>query len=210
MEYITLENVSKSIKGNTVLNNINLTFEKGKVYGLAGENGSGKTMLLRAISGLIKVNGNIYINGVNIKKEKSSEAIGIIIESIGLFGDLTAKENLELLNSFSINKISEKEIVSAIEAVGLNPNSNKPYKKYSLGMKQKLCIAQAIMAHPNILLLDEPTNALDEDSVVMFHNIVKAEKSRGATVIIASHNKDDLSILCDKIYKMKNGYTEGM
>lgn len=208
MSYIVLKNITKKIQNNTVLDNINLSLEKGRIYGLAGENGSGKTMLLRAIAGLIKTDGELTIGGVPVTDKRQRESIGIIIENIGLFGDLSAKENLMLLNSFGSNSISEEKICRSIEVVGLDSKSKMPYKKFSLGMKQKLCIAQAIMSHPDILLLDEPTNALDEKSAENFRRLIKDENERGATVIIASHNKDDLTLLCEKIYKMKNGCLE--
>lgn len=208
MNYINLENVSKEIKNNLVLNNINLTLEKGKIYGFVGENGSGKTMLLRVIGGLLKPEGKVEINGIDIYKSKNRETVGIMIENIGLFNELTAKENLKLLNSFSDKKISDEDINTAIETVGLDANSNLIYKKFSLGMKQKLCIAQAIMAHPDILLLDEPTNALDENGVNIFRKIIKNENKNGVTVIIASHNKEDISLLCHKVYRIKNGGVE--
>ncbi|MDD6728977.1 MAG: ATP-binding cassette domain-containing protein [Eubacteriales bacterium] len=208
MSYIILENVSKKIKNNLVLSNINLTLEKGKIYGFVGENGSGKTMLLRTVAGLLKPDGKVEVNGIDIYKSKSRETVGIMIENIGLFNELTAKENLRLLNSFSNKKISDKEIDMAISSVGLDADSSLIYKKFSLGMKQKLCIAQAIMSHPDILLLDEPTNALDENGVNMFRDIIKKENENGATVIIASHNKEDISLLCDKVYRIKNGTIE--
>lgn len=208
MAYIVLKKVSKKIKNNYVLSNINLSLEKGKIYGLAGQNGSGKTMLLRAIAGLMKTDGEVLINGNKVGSSEQKETIGIIIENIGLFNDLNAKENLMLLNSFDDKKISEEDICTAIKSVGLDYESKLPYKKFSLGMKQKLCIAQAIMSHPDILLLDEPTNALDEKSVDDFRNLIKSENEKGSTIIIASHNKEDLNILCQKVFKIKNGCLE--
>ncbi len=205
MSYIELKSVTKQLKNNLVLNNISLSLEKGKVYGFVGKNGSGKTMLFRCIAGLLNPDGEVLINSKNIFKEKSSESIGIILENIGLFDNLTAKENLNLLNSFSTEKISEKEIESVLRKVGLDPDSEKPFNNFSLGMKQKLCIAQAIMSHPDIIILDEPTNALDEDSINTFRKIIEEENKRGATILIASHSKEDIDILCDEVFYMKNG-----
>lgn len=203
---ICLENITKRIKKNQVLDNISYTFEEGKVYGLYGINGSGKTMLLRAISGLIHMDsGKIMING-EVLGEKLSfpQNVGIVIENMQLLPECSAKRNLEMLSK--IKKVADEEdIINALRRVGLDPNSDKKVKKFSLGMKQRLNIAQAIFEKQEIILLDEPTNALDEKGVKLIYNIIKEEKERGATIIISTHHKEDLKELCDVILKISAG-----
>lgn len=203
---IELQNINKQLKGNHVLKNISYTFNDGMVYGLYGYNGSGKTMLLRAISGLICMDsGSVLINGEELGKAISFPPdTGIVIESMELLPEHSAKKNLELLSK--IKKIaSEEDIRHSLERVGLNPDSDQKVKKFSLGMKQRLNIAQAIFEKQNIILLDEPTNALDEDGVQLIYDIIKEEKERGATIIIATHHKEDLENLCDVILKISAG-----
>lgn len=203
---ICLENITKRIKKNQVLNGISYTFEDGKVYGLYGINGSGKTMLLRAISGLIRMDGGkIIVNG-EVLGEKISfpQNVGIVIENMQLLPECSAKKNLEMLSK--IKKIAdEKDIISVLKRVGLNPDSDKKVKKFSLGMKQRLNIAQAIFEKQEIILLDEPTNALDEEGIQLIYDIVREEKERGATIIISTHHKEDLKELCDVILKISAG-----
>ena len=197
---IQLEKINKKIKGNRVLNNISYTFEKGKVYGLYGINGSGKTMMLRAISGLLRMDsGKVIIDGETLGETISfSPNTGIVIENMELLPEYSAKKNLEILSK--IKKIAnEEDIRRALKRVGLDPDSDKKVKKFSLGMKQRLNIAQAIFEKQEIILLDEPTNALDEDGVNLIYNIVKEEKERGATIIVSTHHKEDLEELCDVI-----------
>lgn len=203
---IELQNINKQLKGNHVLKNISYTFNDGMVYGLYGYNGSGKTMLLRAISGLIRMDsGSVLINGEELGKAISFPPdTGIVIESMELLPEHSAKKNLELLSK--IKKIAgEEDIRHSLERVGLNPDSDQKVKKFSLGMKQRLNIAQAIFEKQNIILLDEPTNALDEDGVQLIYDIIKEEKERGATIIIATHHKEDLENLCDVILKISAG-----
>ncbi len=203
---IELQNINKQLKGNHVLKNISYTFNDGMVYGLYGYNGSGKTMLLRAISGLICMDsGSVLINGQELGKAISFPPdTGIVIESMELLPEHSAKKNLELLSK--IKKIAgEEDIRHSLERVGLNPDSDQKVKKFSLGMKQRLNIAQAIFEKQNIILLDEPTNALDEDGVKLIYDIIKEEKERGATIIIATHHKEDLENLCDVILKISAG-----
>lgn len=206
MTSIVISNLSKKLKGNMVLNNVNFTFEGGKIYGLQGRNGSGKTMLLRAISGLIyPTNGSIAIDGKILHKDISfPPSIGVIIENTNLLPQYNALTNLNILAN--VKKIAtEKEIIKAIKRVGLDPDNKLRVGKYSLGMKQRLSIAQAIFEEPDIILLDEPTNAIDEKGIPIIRNILLEEKKRGALIIIASHNKEDLSILYDEILSMEHG-----
>ena len=203
---IQLEKINKKIKGNRVLNNISYTFEKGKVYGLYGINGSGKTMMLRAISGLLRMDsGKVIIDGETLGETISfSPNTGIVIENMELLPEYSAKKNLEILSK--IKKIAnEEDIRRALKRVGLDPDSDKKAKKFSLGMKQRLNIAQAIFEKQEIILLDEPNNALDEDGVNLIYNIVKEEKERGATIIVSTHHKEDLEELCDVILKISSG-----
>ncbi|NKF07208.1 ATP-binding cassette domain-containing protein [Clostridium gasigenes] len=206
MAFIEINNLDKKIKENLILSNINLKLEKGNIYGIIGRNGSGKTMLFRAICGLIKpTNGNVLIDGKLLGKDIGfPPSCGVIIESCGFWSQYTGYENLKKLASIK-NIITDKEIEDILVMVGLDPNDKRQFKKYSLGMKQKLAIAQAIMEKPEILILDEPTNALDEESVDIVRNIILKEKERGALVIIASHNKEDINHLADFKFKMDMG-----
>ena len=203
---IQLQNVTKRIKENTVLDNVSFTFKSGFVYGLYGQNGSGKTMLLRAISGLINLDsGSIFIDGEKLHdKIEFPPETGIVIENMELLPECSAKRNLQMLAKIK-NIADEKDIIFSLERVGLDPDSDKKVKKFSLGMKQRLNIAQAIFENQKIILLDEPTNALDEDAVQLIYKIIREEKSRGATIIVATHHKEDLKEVCDVILKIAEG-----
>ena len=203
---IQLQNVTKRIKENTVLDNVSYTFKSGFVYGLYGQNGSGKTMLLRAISGLINLDsGSIFIDGEKLHdKIEFPPETGIVIENMELLPECSAKRNLQMLEKIK-NIADEKDIIFSLERVGLDPDSDKKVKKFSLGMKQRLNIAQAIFENQKIILLDEPTNALDEDAVQLIYKIIREEKSRGATIIVATHHKEDLKEVCDVILKIAEG-----
>lgn len=203
---IQLQNVTKRIKENTVLDNVSYTFKSGFVYGLYGQNGSGKTMLLRAISGLINLDsGSIFIDGEKLHdKIEFPPETGIVIENMELLPECSAKRNLQMLAKIK-NIADEKDIIFSLERVGLDPDSDKKVKKFSLGMKQRLNIAQAIFGNQKIILLDEPTNALDEDAVQLIYKIIREEKSRGATIIVATHHKEDLKEVCDVILKIAEG-----
>lgn len=203
---IQLQNVTKRIKENTVLDNVSYTFKSGFVYGLYGQNGSGKTMLLRAISGLINLDsGSIFIDGKKLHdKIEFPPETGIVIENMELLPECSAKRNLQMLAKIK-NIADEKDISFSLERVGLDPDSDKKVKKFSLGMKQRLNIAQAIFENQKIILLDEPTNALDEEAVQLIYKIIREEKSRGATIIVATHHKEDLKEVCDVILKIAEG-----
>ncbi|MEC1624686.1 ABC transporter ATP-binding protein [Bacillus mojavensis] len=208
---IEMVNVTKKIKKATVLNNVSYNFERGKIYGLFGRNGSGKTMLLRTLAGLlVPTNGTVTINGEQLHKDISfPKSVGIIIENMQLLPQYDATTNLSILSK--VKKIaSPKEIEETIHRVGLDPTSNLKVKKFSLGMKQRLNIAQAIFEKPDILLLDEPTNAIDEKGVELVHKILLEEKARGANIIIASHHKEDIVSLCDCTLKMNEGVLEAL
>lgn len=203
---IQLQNVTKRIKENTVLDNVSYTFKSGFVYGLYGQNGSGKTMLLRAISGLINLDsGSIFIDGEKLHdKIEFPPETGIVIENMELLPECSAKRNLQMLAKIK-NIADEKDIIFSLERVGLDPDSDKKVKKFSLGMKQRLNIAQAIFENQKIILLDKPTNALDEEAVQLIYKIIREEKSRGATIIVATHHKEDLKEVCDVILKIAEG-----
>ena len=203
---IQLQNVTKRIKENTVLDNVSYTFKSGFVYGLYGQNGSGKTMLLRAISGLINLDsGSIFIDGEKLHdKIEFPPETGIVIENMELLPECSAKRNLQMLAKIK-NIADEKDIIFSLVRVGLDPDSDNKVKKFSLGMKQRLNIAQAIFENQKIILLDEPTNALDEEAVQLIYKIIREEKSRGATIIVATHHKEDLKEVCDVILKIAEG-----
>lgn len=203
---IELKNYSKQIKGRMVLNNINYTFESGKIYGMFGRNGSGKTMLMRAIAGLIyPTTGEVIIDGKLLHKDISfPENMGVIIENMELMPQYDGFTNLKLLSKIR-KKANDDDINLALKKVGLSDAGKKKVKEYSLGMKQKLSIAQAIFEKPQILLLDEPTNALDEKSIQDVRNIFLEFKEEGAIIIVASHNKEDISLLSDVKIEMEQG-----
>ena len=206
MSEIIIENLSKTIKNNKILDNVNLTFESGHVYGLVGRNGSGKTMLLRAICGLIfPDSGKVIIDGKQLHKDISfPESCGIIIENTDLLPNFSAFDNLKMLSEIK-NTANDNMIKSAIKSVGLDTDSKKKVKTFSLGMKQRLSIAQALFEDPDILLLDEPTNALDEDGVNDVRRILLEQKKKNKLIIIASHNKEDISLLSDTVISVSNG-----
>ena len=203
------KNISKCIKKHIILDNVSIKAESGVVYGLCGENGSGKTMLLRALSGLMKIDeGEITLGGKVLGKDFSVlPSLGIVLENAGLFPGLTGYRNLEYLAD--IKKIAgREEIKDALRRVGLDPEDKRVYGKYSLGMKQRLAIAQAIMERPDIIMLDEPTNSLDSEGVEEIRNIILEEKKRGAIIILTSHIRQDMDYLADVKYTVKAGKIE--
>lgn len=203
---ITLNNVCKSIQGAQILKDISLEFESARIYGLYGANGSGKTMLMRAIAGLMKIDGgHVIIDGSEIGKDQDfPDSIGFIIENPSFLNTYTGFDNLKLIAE--LKRIADdKAICDALERVGLDPKDKRKFKKYSLGMKQRLGIAAAIMEKPELIVLDEPTNALDEDAVELLINILKEEKSRGALIILACHDFEFMSQVADRIFYLKAG-----
>ncbi len=203
---VELKNVTKMIRGTEIIKNVSVEFEDGIVTGINGINGSGKTMLMRLISGLIKpTEGEVIIDGKVLGKDIAfPKSIGILIENPAFIDYYSGFENLRLLALIQ-KKIGVEEIREALLAVGLNPDDKKKYKKYSLGMKQRLGIAAAIMESPDIILLDEPTNALDTEGIERIKKIVLRKKEEGKTIIISCHDQLTLEYLSDKIFCIEEG-----
>lgn len=207
---LLVKNIYKTIKKNRILNNISLDLTNGNVYGFVGRNGCGKSMLFRAISGMIKVDtGEILLDNKKLKSDfEVLPSLGMVLENADLFPGLSGIDNLIYLAKIN-DKIGFCECKNALLRVGLEPGDKRTYRKYSLGMKQKLRIAQAIMEKPDILILDEPTNGLDNESVDLLRKIIIEEKERGALVIISSHFKEDIDLLCDEVFYIENGEIKG-
>lgn len=203
---ITIENYSKVIRNDTVLDGISLELESGNVYGLRGVNGSGKTMLLRAICGLIyATEGTVRIDDQILGQDISfPPSVGILIENPGFLSNMSGYENLYAISRIK-KTIGRAEIEAVMRKFGLNPEEKKHYRKYSLGMKQKLGLCAAFMEQPELILLDEPTNALDEHSVAVLKQEIEEQRDRGALVIIASHDRETLNMLSDKVIEIENG-----
>lgn len=202
---IKIENVTKKFKENTVLNNVSINFEKGKIHGLIGRNGSGKTVLMKCICGFIPVtSGNITVRNKVISKKNTPENIGLIIETPGFLPNYSGYRNLKFLADIS-GKANKNAIIRSIESVGLDPHSKKHVGKYSLGMRQRLGLAQAIMEDPDLLILDEPMNGLDKDGVKDMRDYLLKLKEQGKTMLIASHSAEDIEILCDTVCEMDKG-----
>ena len=206
MSKIVLRNINKTIKGATILKDINLELTSGKIYGLRGKNGCGKTMLMRMISGLIfPDSGEVVIDDKVLHRDiKYPESIGVLIETPSFLPQYTGYKNLKMLAGLS-DGISDEQIRSAIEMTGLDPDDKRTYRKYSLGMKQKLGIANAVLGKPDIIILDEPINALDEESTGRVRKYLRELRDDGKLIIIACHDRDELDYLSDVIINMKNG-----
>ncbi len=204
--YIEVNHVTKKFGEDTVLSDINVTMEEGKVYGISGNNGSGKTVLMKCICGFLPVTeGTIRVKGKRIGTDIDfPESIGVIIETPGFLTNLSGMRNLEILAGLK-GRITKREIRAAIERAGLDPDLKKSVSKYSLGMRQRLGIAQAIMENPDFLILDEPFNGLDKHGVKDIRSLLLELKDQGKTILLASHNSEDIRILCDKVYEMDGG-----
>lgn len=207
---IEIKQLTKTIRHKTILNNISINLTDSTIVGFQGVNGSGKTMLIRAIAGLIKpTKGSIVIDGKKLGKDiPFPQSVGALIENPAFLNEYTGFDNLKMLASLK-RKIGNQEIKDAIKSVGLDPDDDRKYKAYSLGMKQRLGIAAAIMEHPKLVLLDEPTNALDEAGVDMLARLLLEQKERGTTVVVASHDRYFLESIADIIYKFEEGKVIG-
>lgn len=206
---IEVKGLAKTIKGATVLDGIDLSLEGGRVYGLRGKNGSGKTMLMRAMAGLIRPTaGKVIIDGHPLAPGEFPPSVGLMIENPAFVGKYTGFRNLKYLAGIR-NEIGDAEIERVLDEVGLDPHDRRTFKKYSLGMKQRLGIACAVMEDPDLLLLDEPINALDPTGVEMVQRLVASQKERGALVVVACHDAEELDDLADEIYLMAEGRIVG-
>lgn len=203
---ISIENLNKQFKNQLVLNNINVKFSNGHIYGIIGRNGSGKTVLLKCICGFLKpTTGVISVNHKIVGKDIDfPENLGFIIETPGFLLNYSGYKNLKYLASIR-KKIDSNEIKDSMSLVGLDSADKKHVGKYSLGMRQRLGIAQAIMEKPDILVLDEPMNALDKNGVEEMRRLFLKMKSEGKLILLTSHNREDIEILCDEVYEMEEG-----
>lgn len=205
---VVLENVSKSFKKELVLKNITVEFKKGKIYGIVGKNGSGKTLLFKIMAGFTKpTEGRVFVNGKQVGVDVDfAEDIGIIIETPGFLPQYSGYKNLQYLASIR-SIVTKEEIHDALTAVGLEAKSPKKVGKYSLGMRQRLGIAQAIMEKPSVLILDEPMNGLDKEGIAIVKELLKKLRNEGTTIIMASHYAEDMEV-CDEVYEMEKGVLE--
>lgn len=203
---IEVKNVTKRYGNINVLDNVTVNFEKGKIHGLVGRNGSGKTMLMKCICGfVIPTSGEITVNNKRVGKDTDiPEGLGAIIENPGFLANYSGYNNLKFLAGIN-NKIGKEEIRNSIKLVGLDPDNRKHVGKYSMGMKQRLGLAQALMENPDILLLDEPMNGLDKHGVEEMRELFSRLRDEGKTIIMANHSAEDIDILCDTVHEMELG-----
>ncbi len=204
---IEVKNLNLTLGKTDILKNINVSFEEGKIHGLIGRNGSGKTMLMKCICGFIRPkSGEIMVDGKYVGKDIDfPKNMGIIIETPGFIPYYSGYKNLKLLAGLN-NKVGKNEIKQFMKQVGLDPNLKRHVKKYSLGMRQRLGLAQAIMENPDILILDEPMNGLDKEGVADMRRYLLNLKEQGKTIMIASHSAEDINILCDTVCEMDKGF----
>lgn len=206
---VVLKNVTKVIRGRTILDDVSFQVPYAKIYGITGPNGSGKSMLLRTICGFIlPTEGEVFVFGERIGKDvEFPRDTGALIERPGFLTYLSGKKNLELLASIQ-NKIGEERIVEVLKLVGLDPDDNRPVRTYSMGMLQRLGIAQALMENPKLVVLDELTSNLDRQGIASIHNLIKELNSERVTFILTSPNEKELERICDKIFWIENGHIE--
>ena len=205
-DIIEVRGLSLTIGKTAILNDVTVSLGAGKIHGLIGRNGSGKTMLMKCICGFIRpTRGVVVVDGKRVGKDVDfPKNMGIIIETPGFIPYYSGYKNLKLLAGLR-NKIGKEEIIQAMERTGLDPKLKRHVKKYSLGMRQRLGLAQAIMEDPDILILDEPMNGLDKDGVEDMRRYLIDLREQGKTILIASHSSEDISVLCDAVYEMEKG-----
>lgn len=208
--YLEMKDVTKRIRGTTVVDKVAFTMEKGRVYGLWGKNGSGKTMILRLLAGLILPSeGEIRIDGKCLGKDMDfPESLGLLIENPSFISYETGFQNLAYLAHIR-KRVSDQQIRETLEAVGLDPDDRRTFRKYSLGMKQRLGIAAAIMEKPELLLLDEPFNALDTKGVAQVKVLLKAMKAEGTLIVLACHDREEMEELADEVFLIEEGRITG-
>ena len=206
MEKVRVEQVTKTYGKDTVLDGVSVNFEAGKIHGIIGRNGSGKTMLFKTICGFVRpTSGRVLVDGKQVGKDVDfPQDLGLIIETPGFLPYYSGYKNLKILASLR-NRIKDEEIRGAMERVGLDPKLKKSVRKYSLGMNQRLGIAQAIMEGPSLLVLDEPMNGLDNQGVQDMRKLFKELREEGKTILLASHNREDIEALCDTVMEMDHG-----
>jgi len=209
LEGVVVRGVCKAFGKEQVLNNVNLTIKPGEIFGVVGNNGSGKTVLMKCICGFMKPDkGEVYVDGCRVGRDRDfPENVGIIIETPGFVPALSGYNNLKLLASLKA-KIEKQDIINILLKVGLDPSMKKHVAKYSLGMRQRLGIAQAIMENPSVLILDEPFNGLDKNGVAHMRELLKELKSEGKAILLASHNAQDIEELCDRVHDMEDEWNE--
>lgn len=209
MAIIEIDNISKEFSGDIVLHPVSISFEKGKIYGIIGRNGSGKTVLLKIISGFLRpTTGTVTINGITLgKKNEFPKNTGILIEKPGFLPYKNGFQNLKYLSQIQ-KLINDQEIYKVLEQTGLTSAAKKLVGKYSMGMKQRLGIAQAIMENPEILILDEPMNGLDDQGASQMRKLFLQLRNEGKTILLASHMQEDIHELCDKVYRIDAGIIE--
>jgi len=206
MEQLMIKHVSQKFNDRELFSDVNIELKSGNIYGLVGDNGSGKTILMKSILGLIPISaGEIWIDTKRIGKDiEFSDNTGFLIEVPSFILDYNQYQNLKLLADIN-GKIGKQDILKAIDSVGLNPENKEKVRNFSLGMKQRLGVAQAIMEDPELLILDEPMNSLDKSGVVLIRNLIKSLKQEGRIILITSHNSSDIDYLCDYVFEIKEG-----
>ena len=207
---ISVEHATKKFREITALSDVTIEFEKNKIHGIIGRNGSGKTVLIKSICGLLRLTqGRVVVDNKVIGKDvQIPDNIGVIIETPGFYGNFSGYDNLKYLADIK-GRVGKEEIRQVMNRVGLDPDMKRWVGKYSLGMRQRLGIAQAIMENPDILILDEPTNGLDKRGVEEFRELMMSFREEGKTILLASHSAEDIELLCDSVYELENGKLAG-